>query len=52
MNWLISFLFRCRHEHITRVFTFPGAQKSHVACLDCGNRFEYDWKTMRIGKIL
>jgi hypothetical protein len=42
-------LFRCRHRHISRVFTDRDTGLSHIVCMDCCGRFAYDWSTMEIG---
>ncbi len=47
---VLNFSF-CRHKRMTSPFTSrggtgkPGA--THVTCLDCGRRFEYDLAAMR-----
>jgi hypothetical protein len=52
---LLNLLFRCPHKRLTRPFT-PVARSgdddlsTYVGCLDCGKRFAYDPKEMRIGK--
>ena len=52
---LVNTLFGCSHKRTT----FPisprrsgnGAARggAHVTCLDCGQEFSYDWKTMQVG---
>ena len=52
---VLNLLFRCSHRRLTRPVApitksgHPHSQ-SYVVCLDCGKQFEYDLKTMRIGK--
>ena len=53
MGSLMDILFRCGHRHLSRPMT-PVAEsglssQTYVVCLDCGKRFVYDWKAMRIG---
>jgi hypothetical protein len=53
---VLNLLFRCAHRRLTRPLT-PVSKKgapqggSYVVCLDCGKRFDYDLKEMRIGKL-
>jgi hypothetical protein len=54
---LVSLLFGCRHRNLTRPITpahRPGGAKSeaYVACLECGQQFQYDPKELRIGRPL
>ena len=48
MNRLLNLLFRCRHKLISRVFSGP--QGNYVICLNCGQRFAYDWQSMQLGE--
>ena len=54
---LVNLLFRCSHRRLTRPvapITRVGQppEPAYVVCLDCGKKFEYDLKEMRIGKAL
>ena len=52
-------LFGCAHQRTTFPMT-PGHRKAgtvsatpsgtYVACLDCGQEFAYDWKSMQVGE--
>jgi hypothetical protein len=57
------FAIRCRHKRTSQPFAAavasPRAKSSswdpvapagrhYVVCLDCGTKFDYDWKEMRI----
>jgi hypothetical protein len=51
---VVALLFGCRHRRMTRpitpVYKFgtpPG--DSYVRCLECGKRFSYDTRNMRVG---
>ncbi len=51
---LLNLLFRCSHKRLSRPVTpvrrgEEPAGESYVVCLDCGGRFAYDTKTMRLG---
>ena len=51
---LLRLLFRCSHKRISRPITpasRPGVPEAdtYVVCLDCGERFSYDWQHMRVG---
>ena len=57
---LFHLLFICSHRR--RTFPFTPRQKAagpvcdaqkgtYVVCLDCGRKFDYDWKRMRIRPI-
>ena len=54
---LVNLIFRCPHRRLSRPVT-PIArageppEQSYVVCLDCGKKFAYDMKAMRIGKAL
>ncbi len=53
LAWIVNLLFRCKHDNLSRPITpvtLPeqGAA-TYVVCLDCGRRFAYDWKEMRVG---
>jgi hypothetical protein len=57
IDTVLHLLFRCTHGHLTRPFTFLGAEgsprrESYVVCLDCTKQFTYDLKEMRIGKMI
>lgn len=43
---LFDFLFGCRHEHLSRVFTLGG--ETYRVCCDCGARYRYSLATMSI----
>jgi len=58
---ILNSLFGCTHQRTTFPITperrkglSNGAVetrgKTYVACLDCGQEFDYDWKSMRIGQ--
>src|ERR1051326_4914984 len=54
---IVNLLFGCRHRHITRPITPIRKTRSetsmtYVACLGCGQRFHYDWETMRVGPVM
>jgi len=55
MGSLFEYLFGCGHRSLSRPMTpvhaGPGSC-TYVVCLDCGKRFAYDWKAMRIGASL
>jgi hypothetical protein len=57
IDTLLNAIFRCRHRRLTRPVT-PVCKvgdphgETYVSCLDCGKRFSYDVKEMRIGKPL
>lgn len=42
--WLLS---RCWHKY-SRVFTIR--KQTYVVCMRCSKKFEYDLKTMKVGK--
>jgi hypothetical protein len=46
MNKILTFFFRCRHEHRTFPQTRDG--KTTCCCLDCGKEYIYDWREMRL----
>ena len=57
IDTLLNLLFRCSHGRLTRPvapMTKVGQphSQSYVVCLDCGKQFEYDLKTMRMGKVI
>ena len=57
IDTLLNLLFRCSHRRLTRPVapvTKAGQphSQSYVVCLDCGKQFEYDLKTMHMGKAL
>lgn len=48
---ILSNLFGCCHENLSRVFTIKnklGAKKTYVVCLDCGREFDYSLEAMMI----
>ena len=54
---LLNLLFRCSHQRLSRPVTpvtrsqeNAGETETYVVCLDCGQHFSYDTKTMRMGK--
>ena len=55
---LFDTLFGCSHQRTTFPLTparrNAGAARSgtYVTCLDCGKEFDYDWKSMRVGRPL
>lgn len=57
IDTMLNLVFRCAHRRLTRPVT-PVAKSdlphgpTYVVCLDCGKRFAYDAKAMRIGKPL
>jgi hypothetical protein len=48
---LFNTLFGCSHQRTTFPLTPMHSQRNgtYVTCLDCGQEFDYDWKTMRMG---
>ena len=57
MNRLLDVLFGCRHKRLSRPVSPPARKgtpkgETYVVCLDCGRRFAYDMKVMRLGKRL
>ena len=54
---LVNLLFRCAHRRLSRPVApvhkaGEPPQASYVVCLDCGKKFSYDLKQMRMGKEL
>ena len=54
---LLNFLFGCRHRRLTRPMTAMGARgvpegDPYVVCLECGARFAFDPREMRIGSVI
>jgi predicted transcriptional regulator len=56
---VLNALFGCGHQRTTFPIT-PGRRPAgatlaqsnaptYVVCLDCGKKFTYDWKSMRVG---
>jgi hypothetical protein len=53
-------LFGCSHPRTTFPMTERGrklgarmaavSNRTYVVCLDCGKEFDYDWKSMRVGR--
>ncbi|MBV9072961.1 MAG: hypothetical protein JOZ10_04955 [Acidobacteria bacterium] len=52
---------RCRHRHTSKPFAAASSASSrnsdwepigksghYVVCLDCGQKFDYDWNTMQV----
>lgn len=52
---------RCRHRHTSKPFASASASSNrnsdwepvgrsghYVVCLDCGQKFGYDWQTMQV----
>jgi hypothetical protein len=54
---ILNLLFRCSHSRLTRPMT-PVLKTgrphgdTYIVCLDCGKQFEYDLKTMQMGKAI
>jgi hypothetical protein len=44
MNWF------CLHRHVTFPQHTEGDLLPHVTCISCGAEFDYDWKTMQLGR--
>jgi hypothetical protein len=54
---ILNLLFRCSHRRLTRPMTpvlKTGGRHgdTYIVCLDCGKQFEYDLKTMQMGKAI
>jgi hypothetical protein len=61
LSSFLNSLFGCAHQRTTFPIT-PGRRnglapnaletrgRMYVACLDCGQEFDYDWKSMRVGE--
>lgn len=52
---LLNYLFRCRHRRLTRPMTPLNDKRmpegdAYVVCCECGTRFAYDTREMRLGK--
>lgn len=61
---VLNAVFGCSHRRTTFPLTpsrqpgvsysagtaATGTAATYVACLDCGKEFEYDWKSMHLGK--
>ena len=48
---ILKSLFRCSHPRTTFPMTparRTGVSRTYVTCLDCGQEFNYDWKSMQI----
>lgn len=45
LRWLLHVLFRCRHRHLTRVFTIRN--RTYQVCTECGSEVDYSWELMR-----
>jgi hypothetical protein len=61
LHSMMNALFGCGHQRTTFPITprrmYAGSSGvsgprsgTYVACLDCGQEFAYDWKSMRIGE--
>ena len=53
IHQVFNFLFRCQHRNLSMPMSLTGSRAittpaTFVVCLDCGRRFEYDWKQMRL----
>jgi hypothetical protein len=46
----LDFLFGCRHQNLSRVFTLGG--QTYRVCCDCGARFEYSLRKMSLKRRL
>jgi DNA-directed RNA polymerase subunit RPC12/RpoP len=57
IDTVLNLLFRCSHRRLTRPVT-PVTKagqphgETYVVCLDCGKQFRYDFKEMKIGKVI
>ena len=54
---LFDLLFGCRHRHLSRPTTSMSSRgtpegDAYVVCLDCGSRFAFDTREMRMGKMI
>jgi hypothetical protein len=54
---LFNLIFRCRHRNLSRPVTPIDAAgvpqgDAYVVCLDCGMRFAYDAREMKMGKAI
>jgi hypothetical protein len=52
---VFNLLFRCRHKRLSRPVTPIDAAgvaqgDAYITCLECGGRFAYDTREMRMGK--
>ena len=48
---ILNTIFGCSHQRTTFPITpLRKTNGTYVACLDCGQEFSYDWKTMRVGE--
>jgi DNA-directed RNA polymerase subunit RPC12/RpoP len=57
IDTLLNLLFRCSHRRLSRPVTptsKAGAPKgdTYIVCLDCGGRFSYDPRAMKMGRRL
>jgi hypothetical protein len=57
INAFLNILFPCRHRNLSRPVgstTKRGEPPSqaYVVCLDCGKRFAYDFKDMKMGRVI
>ena len=61
IRWVYRFfcelILGCQHDNTSFPITRRGdvatrRGSTHVTCLDCGHRFEYDWKTMKRGRVV
>jgi hypothetical protein len=54
---LFNLIFRCRHSKLSRPVTPIDAAgvpqgEAYVVCLECGMRFSYDVRQMKMGKAI
>ena len=47
---VLAWLFPCSHSRTTFPIKAKGSGSPHIACLDCGREFWYDWDEMRVVK--
>lgn len=50
LSWVYQWLFGCQHNNYSwpQTVRFGPEKGTHVACLDCGKRLEYDFGRMRV----
>ena len=44
---ILKFFSGCQHPRLTFPQTNPSTGRCHVACVECGAQFAYDWQAMR-----